>query len=129
MDNLDGTYAYVLILGKEVVLCKSTEPHSFSPLTTTVLENATVKIGQNGLVDIQGDEIIYDFYSTRDGYRIFESDWEHEPHASEIHQGRRWWKALLHIGETERFVYCGFVRRNETKKSHIILSQFIIKRH
>jgi len=90
-------------------------------LSNDFLKDVSVEIDNNGVLKIYANRIIYDLYFG-EGRRIFEKDWRHEPHHSEIHEGKRWpWS------KKERFVYNGWVKTAETEKIEYVMSKYKIE--
>ena len=119
---MEATYNFGLINGNQILLFNETEHHA-NPFTSDFLVNVHIKIDDNsGVLTINAERIVFDYYEY--GYRIFEENWQHTPHNKEIHEGRKWWKALFHIGNPEKFVYHGFVRTNETEPKQYIMSKY-----
>jgi len=123
---MEATYNYGLIDEERILLFNETE-HNANPLTTDFLLNVHIKIDDNsGVLTINAERIIFDYYGPDYDYRIFEENWKHTPHNKEIHEGKKWWKSLFNIGEPERFVYQGFVRTNETEPIRYIRNKYNI---
>lgn len=118
--NYEKDFKYGIIDGFSVMLFNETE-HKATVSTSDFLINVKIKMENNGVINIQADRIIYDFYDPSRGRRIFEKDWIHQPHPRLIHEGKRWWKVLTGGKETERFVYSGYVRSTETESVQYIL--------
>lgn len=90
-------------------------------LSSDFLKDVNIEIDNNGVLKIYANRIIYDLY-LGEGRRIFEKDWQYEPHHSEIYEGKRWpWS------KKERFVYHGWVKRAETEKIEYVMSKYKIE--
>lgn len=123
--NVDNFYKYAIITRDNIILFNESEQEG-NILSSNFLVNVHVNF-EDGVLDITADEIIYDFYSSIDGYKIYEKNWIHEPHPKCIHKGKYWWEKLLGIGKERRFVYRGWVRTKETKPIHFIFNKFKIE--
>lgn len=118
---MEENYKYGLLSGTTLILFNDTE-HRANPLNTDFLEDVKIQINGHGCLEITAKRIIFDFYSFRDGRRIFEEHWQSQPHQKEIHKGKRWWWSR----KKERFVNNGFVRTTKTENIQYVLNTYKI---
>ncbi len=123
MDKIYKTA--VITKDNEVMLFNQSEPSQLL-ITSDLLTDVHVKYNQNGILEIEGNSVIFDFYYTSSygRSRVYEKDWENPPHPNYIHEGKPWWKSLFNTGEKERFVYSGWVMTTKTKPVHYVFNNF-----
>lgn len=125
--EIDGRYEKGIIANEKILLWnKGKRP--VHPLTDIFLTNVNVKLCENGAVGIEADRNIFEFYArSYYGRKVYEENWRHTPHPSEIHTGRPWWKKMLNIGKDKKYVHCGWVRTEETEPVRFMLSHYQIE--
>ena len=125
--EIDGKYEKGIIAKKKILLWNKGE-RPVHPLTDDFLTNVNAKLCENGALYIETDRNIFEFYARSFyGRKIYEENWRHTPHPSEIHTGRPWWKKLLNIGEDKKYIYCGWVRIAKTEPVRIMFFHYQIE--
>lgn len=116
---MDNHYNFGIITDNNIILFNNSM-HNLQCSNSDALTDVYVTI-ENGILEIKAKCIIFDLYD-KGGYRIFEDQWKHTPHKSEIHEGKKFpWS------KKKRFVYAGYVRTYETEPVELIMSNFKIK--
>ena len=125
--QIDGRYERGIIVNNKILLWNKGE-RPVHPLTDDVLTNVHAKLCENGALYIEANRIIYELYSPFSyGHKVYEENWMHTPHPSEIHTGRTWWEKLLNIGKNKKYVYRGWVRTAKTEPVRIMFFNYQIE--
>lgn len=125
--EIDGKYKNGIIVKNKILLWNKGE-RPVHPLTDDALTNVNVKLCENGVLYIEADRVIFELYSPYSyGHKVYEKNWQHTPHPSEIHTGRPWWKKMFNIGEDKKYVHCGWVRTAKTEPVRIMFSHYQIE--
>lgn len=110
-------YKYAIVEGTNITIFNESVVTS-TILTSDFLVDVDVSLDANGLLNLSGKRIIYDFY---DSGVVYEDEWEHEPEKKLIRERRRL------FGGTIRYVRGGWVRTIERENVSYIFSGFKIK--
>lgn len=105
-------YKYGIVHTDKITLFNDTD-HYGKITSSDFLRDVDVCLDylDNGILFMNAKKIVYAFYVPEKSFcgRVFESDWEHEPHPKLIHTGKRhFWSR-----KRERFVYSGWNRTTE----------------
>lgn len=125
--QIDGRYEKGIVVNKKILLWNKGE-RPVHPLTDDFLTNVYVKLCENGALYIEADRNIFEFYSPYSyGHKVYEENWMHTPHPSEIYTGRSWWKKLFNIGEDKKYVHYGWVRTAKIEPVRIMFFHYQIE--
>lgn len=114
-------FNFGIICDDKIILYDNEEDYSSRISNSTFLVNVDVELCRHNVLSLQGDKVLYDLYIGCKR-RVFEKDWEHQPHESEIHEGKKYFWSK----NKSKYVNSGWVKRADKEHISVVLINYKI---
>jgi hypothetical protein len=114
-------FNFGIICDDKIILYDNEEDYSSRISNSTFLVNVDAELCRHNVLSLQGDKILYDLYIGCKR-RVFEKDWEHQPHESEIHEGKKYFWSK----NKSKYVNSGWVKRADKEHISVVLINYKI---